>query len=218
MEIDQFDQLTTIIGQTQGRRAALRLLSAALLGAGGLAALGAGADAKRKRRHRRHHGHGSVGGNGGTTCTPPCDPDQTCQNGTCVGGNVGGSGDDCNPPCGANHVCQQGTCVCIPQCQGRNCGPDGCGGTCGGACGTPTCQGTTLTTQSCDTGVCTPHVSSCAAGQVCFQNACCTRQPRPTCNTVPISDGCGGIYQPNCTDFCCDGRHGELVCQRLACP
>jgi len=30
-----------------------------------------------------------------------------------------------------NQVCDTGKCVCEPQCSGKNCGPDGCGGQCG---------------------------------------------------------------------------------------
>ena len=33
----------------------------------------------------------------------------------------------------ANQPCQNGTCVCQPNCSGKQCGPDGCGGTCGNA-------------------------------------------------------------------------------------
>ena len=34
-------------------------------------------------------------------------------------------------PCTGNDECQEGACLCSPQCAGKNCGNDGCGGTCG---------------------------------------------------------------------------------------
>jgi hypothetical protein len=215
MDSDCFDRLASVLGHSHNRRTAARLFGAALFGVGGLAALKADTDAKPKRGH--HHPP--------RQCHPPCAPDQTCRRGVCVGGGGGGGGgtgggggDQCNPPCQANETCQNGACVCVPNCQGKNCGDDGCGGSCGGSCAAPTCQGTTLTTQSCDAGVCTPHPASCAAGQVCFQDACCTKRPQPSCHKTAISDGCGGTYQPNCAHFCCDGPGNDLICQTLACP
>ena len=216
MDVSRFDAAVAELGRAPTRRRLLALLGAALVGTGGLTGLTVDADAKSKRRRRHHRGHGGKvgGGNGGTTCTPPCDPGETCQNGICTGGG----GDQCTPPCGANEICRNGTCVCLPQCQGKECGDDGCGGSCGGPCAAATCQGTTLTRHTCDNGVCAPHPASCGAGQVCFQNDCCTKEPAPICNTVAIADGCGGTYPPNCPDFCCDGPRGGVVCQRLACP
>ena len=38
-------------------------------------------------------------------------------------------------PCPAQHACDAGECVCVPACSGKECGPDGCDGTCGVGCG-----------------------------------------------------------------------------------
>lgn len=40
-------------------------------------------------------------------------------------------------PCGTAKACKAGVCACAPQCSGKACGDDGCGGSCG-ACGTDT--------------------------------------------------------------------------------
>lgn len=61
-------------------------------------------------------------------------------------------------PCNDDEKCQNGTCVsiCIPACQGKECGDDGCGGSCG------TCQPAEL----CENGVCVPNVDpDCIIGE-----------------------------------------------------
>jgi hypothetical protein len=87
-----------------------------------------------------------------------------------------GATDRCVPDCryvgcrgGGNLLCDErtGLCrVCTPFCGIRECGGDGCGGTCG-TCG----QG-----EDCILGACTayeePCVPPCGAGQVCVNGAC----------------------------------------------
>ena len=54
----------------------------------------------------------------------------------------------CDPACGANEECVDGACqpICTPNCADLECGPDGCGGTCG------TCEGGEV----CADGLCVP--------------------------------------------------------------
>jgi len=42
-------------------------------------------------------------------------------------------------PCGVGYVCSLGKCNCVPDCAGKICGPDGCGGFCTQA-GMPLCE------------------------------------------------------------------------------
>jgi hypothetical protein len=99
-----------------------------------------------------------------------CKPVEVCSDGMCV---MGSCSDECKPlgakscagngyvtcgnydpdpcsdlspvvPCGANEVCESGMCVCIPSCADKECGSDGCSGTCG----------------------------SCQAGYECTENKC----------------------------------------------
>lgn len=196
MDPQRFDGLARSLANVASRRRALGLLAA-----GGLAALGgvAGADAKStKKKKKCKHGHKLCSG----VCVNVRNDPKHC-----------GS---CNHACAPNETCKAGSCVCVPQCTGKTCGPDGCSGSCG-TCAGPVCQGTTLTTQSCDAGVCTSNQTNCGAGQVCFNNACCTKRAEPSCHKTAISDGCGGTYQPNCTHNCCDNGSGKLVCQTNPC-
>jgi hypothetical protein len=75
---------------------------------------------------------------------------------------------DCNTACATGQACIDGTCVssCVPDCTDRECGDDGCGGSCG-SCGS---------NEECDDGTC---VSSCVPD--CTGKAC------------GASDGCDGI-------------------------
>ena len=87
-----------------------------------------------------------------------------CGNGVCdsvdAGETCGTCPADCT--CGAGGVCVDGTC-CAQQCDGKECGPDGCGGECG----------------------------VCAANAVCTIDAKC--QCIPDCKEKECGDdGCGG--------------------------
>lgn len=66
-----------------------------------------------------------------------CAGSQTCTNGVCTGAGA------CNPPCQAGQTCNNGVCEggCTPNCNGGNCGDDGCGGSCGTCSGGQTCVG-----------------------------------------------------------------------------
>lgn len=63
-----------------------------------------------------------------------CPVESSCQQGYCETG-VGCSTMDIleGEPCGEleGHVCHAGLCECAPQCEGKDCGADGCGGQCG---------------------------------------------------------------------------------------
>jgi len=124
-------------------------------------------------------------------------------------------GDICNAQQGtaAGFVVQtewsnkDGACVdhsgtCTPNCSGRVCGSDGCGGSCGtcpsgqscnssGQCQstcTPSCSGKTCGPDGCG-GTC----GTCPTGQTCGTNGTCTTTCTPNCSGKTCgSDGCGG--------------------------
>jgi hypothetical protein len=81
--------------------------------------------------------------------------------------NAGGDGYSGVPfDCGdiaATPICEDGACVCAPDCDGKVCGEDGCGGSCG----------------ACE-----------EAGDVCSEGACVCE---PQCEGLECGDdGCGG--------------------------
>jgi hypothetical protein len=221
MEFDRISSLRRSLQSTPARRDILRALAGIGLGLSAMQ-LSDAAEAKSKKKKGKKHGgkgHGQPGRDPGNNQPPPpprtpgCTPN--CTGKTCGDDGCGGT---CGTCPGVQDVCQNGHCICVPQCAPANaCGGNGCNGSCG-TCTGPTCQGTTLTTNECRGGVCTPVQSACGAGQRCFQDACCTPSPPPMCSTQATPDGCGGTLGRNCTGFCCDGPNNTLVCRSTPCP
>ena len=85
-------------------------------------------------------------------------------------------------------------CPCIPNCQGKQCGPDGCGGSCG----------------QCPPGVPCNNQGQCGAPDACG-NGWCQNWQGETCETCP--QDCGEC--PKCGDGQCQADGGEN-CQ--SCP
>ncbi len=115
-------------------------------------------------------------------CTDPCETGKLYGNGACDG-------------CWKNDV----DCVCKPTCDGKACGSDGCGGTCGGCTGTDVC-GHDFKCEA-------PYVSPCCAagttGKGCptdkavetcicaFAPGCCTQAWPAQCAEFVQESGCG---------------------------
>ena len=110
---------------------------------------------------------------------------------------TGGTAD----PSGANPLSCGGGCV--PDCEGKKCGGDGCGGVCGacppghactaaGAC-EPTCT-PDCTNKVCGDDGCGGSCGECAEGQNCSGGICEV--------TVVVGDSCNGITY----EGCCDGE------------
>jgi hypothetical protein len=125
---------------------------------------------------------------------PACTP-QTCRNGCCDSNGFCQPG-SANDACGTNgqacvncpgvqSTCQNGQCVCVPQCQGKQCGPDGCGGSCG----------------------------SCSACQTCTSAGQC--QPANYCadGTSLCGGGCNCLVKSDGAPFCTSGLGPCLNCK-----
>lgn len=102
-------------------------------------------------------------------------------------------------------LCSTGRCECFPQCTGKVCGDDGCGGSYGSsgqceAC-TPQCVGTTCGTDecggscgSCENGTCSngpcicPFAGPCTPGQCCANEQTCQGDACARCPETP--DAC----------------------------
>ncbi len=131
-----------------------------------------------------------------TGCNAACEPGQTtcgadhfCHCTTCTASGT------CACPAGSGESCVSGTCVCEPptcpagQCSGKATAPCGAQTSCNAACAGGT--------------VCSPSSNQCcSAGQVIFNNACCTPKGQP--NDCPCgntwTDQCGG--PPEACDTC----------------
>ena len=154
----------------------------------------------------------------GFDCTDDtCDPVEGCINepdsGMCDDGNEC-TEDACEVGVGCQSVpsedgatcsgeggvweCLAGECVCVPQCDGKECGDNGCGGECGtcdglqdvcfgGSCMcAPACDDKECGDDGCDSlcGVCTGPQDECIDGACICQPDCVGKQ----CG----GDGCGG--------------------------
>ncbi|MGC4116005.1 MAG: hypothetical protein QM765_15750 [Myxococcales bacterium] len=104
---------------------------------------------------------------GAGNCDPPCEADQFCLLGTCLGGSSGDGGSGCNPPCDPGAYCIFGTCI------GGGGGSDG-----GSACNPPCENGAMCILGACiggsgggdgGTGGCNPP---CAPGAYCIFGTC----------------------------------------------
>ena len=63
--------------------------------------------------------------------------------------SIPGEGAPCGAPDGGN-VCQAGLCVCLADCDGKECGPDGCQGSCGDCDWTQDCADGACVIKNCD--------------------------------------------------------------------
>ncbi|MBN1772849.1 MAG: hypothetical protein JXB32_16380 [Deltaproteobacteria bacterium] len=138
-------------------------------------------------------------------CDAACPAGEVCNEGHCAGSCVTGLTDcggacvdlqtdeahcgSCGRTCGAAEECVDGGCVCVPSCTGRECGPDGCGGTC-----PPGCTGG----------------AGCRADGTCECVPSCTgRECGP--------DGCGGTCPPGCSGGWICGAAGRCECAGTPC-
>lgn len=116
---------------------------------------------------------------------PKCDGVFCGQNGTCVDGKC-----QCATGYGGSY-CQ----TCFPRCTGKECGDDGCGGSCGsctgGACNNGTCGcAPQCSGKQCGNDGCGGSCGTCQTGVCSPSGQCCT----PNCAGKSCGlDGCGGL-------------------------
>ena len=105
--------------------------------------------------------------------------------------------------CAPNCVLDPQSC-CVPQCSGKNCGPDGCGGQCGVCDSSDAC---------CD--------GSCVAGpDSCSCTCSCSLTTNPNCQSVNV-EATDGAETLSCTELCqnaCSLGCGSLVSATGDCP
>ncbi len=159
-------------------------------------------------------------------CTPAtsvdCADQNPCTDDRCVAGQgCENEAQQDGTACGdaPGWACVAGDCRCTPQCTGRVCGPDGCGGACGQCAGDERCDAVGVcVAASCEpdcTGrACGPDPScglpcgECPSGYTCLDGAClCV----PLCaDRACGADGCGGSCGECTSGEACDAA-GQCV-------
>jgi formylglycine-generating enzyme required for sulfatase activity len=121
-----------------------------------------------------------------------------------------GSMDQCSGDAGFNvaqpdvldldqRVCVDDVCVCQPDCTGKECGDDGCGGACGTCVGETTCHDGV-----CKPGPCTPDCT----GSECGSDGC-----ESTCGSCETDQYCDkGTCKLKCGDGQCDDGEDKCNC------
>ncbi|HZS37275.1 MAG TPA: hypothetical protein VFF06_10625 [Polyangia bacterium] len=155
----------------------------------------------------------------------PCPGGERCVNGMCCQtcatlGLSCGTADD-----GCGNVLNCGPPCCTPNCLGRDCGSNGCGGSCGTCVDPDTCGGGGTDGQcgcnasfSCIVGTCgtvvdrcgVSHECQCPAGTKCQSDgSCCT----PQCAGKQCGDdGCGGVCGTCAAPNTCGGNGTPNTC------
>ncbi|WP_426730258.1 hypothetical protein [Myxococcus faecalis] len=89
-----------------------------------------------------------------------------------------------------------GRCTCVPRCDGRQCGPDGCGGTCGSCGSGSNCS----ESGAC---VCVPQCQGKSCGPDGCGGSCGTCPSNSTCTASGETCGCDAGYVPDAASEAC---------------
>jgi hypothetical protein len=170
------------------------------------------------------------GQNGSEDCTPNhhtvCKEDVVYWVDSC--GERGDKAGDCECGCNADFTACKKPCECVSDCVNKECGDDGCGGTClpgcssGQTCVNGVCEGQCQTVcigKCCGSDACggTCPDDCAATGQTCNDATCrCEGQCTPNCNGKNCgSDGCGGDCGTCNPGYDC--ANGVCVCNYEVC-
>jgi hypothetical protein len=103
-----------------------------------------------------------------------CASDETCH--TPPSNQFCGTGGAACAACTGQDQCQNGSCVCVPDCDAKVCGPDGCGGSCRPGCTDPLaptcCGGSGCKSLENDPANCGACGRACENGEPCILGAC----------------------------------------------
>jgi hypothetical protein len=102
--------------------------------------------------------------------------------------------------------------ICIPQCGGKVCGPDGCGGACGPPCANGCCDGGTCADFTADEGNCGGCGIACVAGQLCTQGQCVTGQGSCAAGADICVSGSGPFCSANLACGCYTTMANQTRC------
>lgn len=148
-----------------------------------------------------------------------CPTGQTCTNGkcACITGHLCADG-SCyaccvDADCAGNAACnpETHTCQCVPNCTGKTCGGDGCGGQCG------TCPEGQICTSA---GIC-----GCNSGVLCSDGIChqccaaadCAKSQGGVAECWKCAQGTCGYYSGFCPDGVCGVSSPDVIGHCVAC-
>lgn len=153
-------------------------------------------------------GEGLVAGSDGR-CVP-AETHDTCGEGTVLKAGVcvpaGGDPDSSNPG-SSDHDAggtadagegPDGDAACTPNCDNKQCGDNGCGGSCGGCAGVGATCGTDGICQACQPQCDDKECGHDGCGGSC--GSCSGHVGRPSCSAAGL---CVGVCTPDCTDSEC---------------
>ena len=112
---------------------------------------------------------------------------------------------------------------CTPDCAGKECGGDGCGGSCGSCTGTETCTNGQCVApcvpdcagKECGSNGCGGSCGACGVGEVCSAEGACV--PDGECDDITYAGYCDGNTLIWCEDgklYSADcGLYGSYLCQ-----
>ncbi len=139
----------------------------------------------------------------GGTCSGPCLNGLSCCANACValGSDTSHCG-TCGKSCAADETCSAGTCgtTCTPNCTGKRCGSDGCGGLCGSACPSDN--------PVCIQGTCQACAPNCPAGAACGDSDGCGGRCPGTCASGTCTAGYCSTCVPSCVGKACGAADG----------
>jgi len=127
-----------------------------------------------------------------TNCVDTC----TSLSFECGTHDICGTSESCGT-CGTGETCNSGTCECVPDCTGKSCGTDGCGGNCG------TCE----TYEQCDAQQ--QCILMCVDSCSVIGSASCVDDEIQTC----VDNDADPCYEWEYTDCAATGD----ICQSAAC-
>ena len=161
-----------------------------------------------------------------------CDDVNDCTQDVCaLGVGCENSAWDDGTPCGepgGQDSCQQGTCTCMSACEGKVCGPDGCGGSCGDCPGPQdVCEGGLCVCQpscggkECGSDGCSGSCGECLEAQHECLDGLCTCMPM--CEGKECGgDGCGLScgecdWTQDCLEGLCSLKDCDFLCDGIQC-
>lgn len=114
------------------------------------------------------------------------------------------------------------SCDCVPDCSRRNCGDDGCGGSCGVCTG---CEGEILPERECRDGHCPMYCCPNCTGQCCGDDGCASTCPdncpaEYVCNQRSCQcEGpvCSSDADCEGNQCCLDGSCEDMICEAYEC-